>query len=86
MNMELNDYIEFLYQLQSAQSNLNCSCNVFSEVKALGNYWELKLYRSTAEQMDDRPFYNVDFDNARQLFNHMVVLTTGAKLANGEEV
>lgn len=86
MSMELNEYIEFLYKVQVAQSNLNISCSVFSEVRTLGNYWELKLYRSNAEQMEDRPFYKLDFDNAKQMLNHMTLLITGAKLANGEEV
>ena len=85
MKMTLNEYIEYLYQVQIAQSELDSTCYVFSDVSILGNYWKLSLYHSTGEKMKDTPFYTKDFDTATQLFNHMKTLSFGAAIANRED-
>ena len=84
--MTLNNFMEQLSAIQTAAdklSNLIDNGNSYVKVYYCDGYFTLKIF--TSESLTNEK-YQMDFDRADDLLQHLQVLTIGASLANGEEV
>lgn len=82
--MEINDIIKKLERVRSQIGSLAKNTNTAIELWHFDNYWEIKIYESTAYDADC--CYYKDFDSLDEVENHLAGMYVGTNLMLCKEI